>query len=166
MPNDEQNRDAAIEEASFPPEMMPEQMAFAAGYDKGYDAGRASAAWVRTSDSPKVVCFCGSTRFTSEMLVIQWDFAKRGIIVHTWHALPYGYSDEREAHIAEKEGVKEALDELHKRKIDLSDEVFVINIDGYIGDSTRSEIEYATSKGVPVRYLEPTPLFTDTQEQT
>ena len=96
---------------------------------------------------PKVVCFCGSTRFTSEMLVIQWDYAKRGIIVHTWHALPYGYTDEREAHLAEKEGVKEILDELHKRKIDLSDEVFVININGYIGESTRSEIEYAEKNG-------------------
>jgi len=46
------------------------------------------------------------------------------------------------------------LDTLHLRKIDLADEVFVVNKDGYIGDSTRHEIEYAQSKGKPVRYLE------------
>jgi hypothetical protein len=46
------------------------------------------------------------------------------------------------------------LDELHKRKIDLADEVFVINVGGYIGSSTRSEIDYAVTHGKPVRYLE------------
>ena len=46
------------------------------------------------------------------------------------------------------------LDDIHKRKIDLSDEIFVINVDNYIGDSTRSEIEYALAHGKKVRYLE------------
>lgn len=55
------------------------------------------------------------------------------------------------------ESVKEMLDELHKRKIDLSDEILVLNVGGYIGDSTRGEIEYAEKTGKPVRYLEPTP---------
>lgn len=50
---------------------------------------------------------------------------------------------------------KEALDELHKRKIDLADEIMVLNVEGYIGDSTRSEIEYARSNGKPIRWLEP-----------
>jgi hypothetical protein len=50
---------------------------------------------------------------------------------------------------------KVALDELHKRKIDLADEVLVLNVGGYIGSSTRSEIEYAEKLGRPVRYLEP-----------
>lgn len=49
---------------------------------------------------------------------------------------------------------KIALDELHKRKIDLADEVFVLNVGGYIGESTRSEIEYAKSLAMPIRYLE------------
>ena len=49
---------------------------------------------------------------------------------------------------------KLALDELHKRKIDLADEVFVLNVGGYIGSSTRSEIEYAEAHGKPVTYLE------------
>jgi len=49
---------------------------------------------------------------------------------------------------------KIALDELHKRKIDLADEVLVLNVGGYIGDSTRGEIEHAKATGKPVRYLE------------
>ena len=47
------------------------------------------------------------------------------------------------------------LDDTHKRKIDMADEVFVINVGGYIGSSTRSEIEYTTRTGKAVRYLEP-----------
>lgn len=46
------------------------------------------------------------------------------------------------------------LDDMHKRKIDMSDEIFVINVDGYIGSSTRSEIEYAIKTGKKVNYLE------------
>ena len=52
------------------------------------------------------------------------------------------------------EGTKEMLDDMHKRKIDMADEIFVINVGGYIGSSTRSEIEYAQATGKPVRYLE------------
>lgn len=46
------------------------------------------------------------------------------------------------------------LDDMHKRKIDMADEVFIINVGGYIGSSTRSEIEYAQAYGKPVKYLE------------
>ena len=49
---------------------------------------------------------------------------------------------------------KEMLDDMHKRKIDMADEIFVINVGGYIGDSTRSEIDYAIEHGKRVRYLE------------
>ena len=52
------------------------------------------------------------------------------------------------------EGMKEMLDDMHKRKIDMADEIFVINIGGYIVSSTRSEIEYATATGKTVKYLE------------
>ncbi len=48
------------------------------------------------------------------------------------------------------------LDELHKRKIDLADEIFVINVGGYVGDSTRSEIAYAEANGKAIRWLEAT----------
>jgi hypothetical protein len=46
------------------------------------------------------------------------------------------------------------LDDMHKRKIDMADEIFVINVNGYIGNSTKSEIEYAKSKGLPIKYYE------------
>lgn len=49
---------------------------------------------------------------------------------------------------------KEMLDDMHKRKIDMADEIFVINVGGYIGDSTKSEIEYAIKNGKKVNYLE------------
>jgi cell division protein FtsB len=49
---------------------------------------------------------------------------------------------------------KEKLDELHKRKIDLADEIYVLNVNGYVGSSTRSEIEYAQKLNKPIRYLE------------
>lgn len=52
------------------------------------------------------------------------------------------------------EGTKEMLDDMHLRKIDLADEIFVINVGGYIGSSTKTEIEYAEKTGKPVRYLE------------
>ena len=52
------------------------------------------------------------------------------------------------------EGTKAMLDDMHKRKIDMADEIFVINVGGYIGESTRSEIAYAKSQGIAVRYLE------------
>ena len=47
------------------------------------------------------------------------------------------------------------IDDMHKRKIDMADEIFVINVGDYIGSSTRSEIEYAAATGKVVRYLEP-----------
>jgi hypothetical protein len=49
---------------------------------------------------------------------------------------------------------KKKLDELHKRKIDQADEVLVLNVGGYIGSSTQSEIDYAREKGKRIRYLE------------
>jgi len=54
-----------------------------------------------------------------------------------------------------KDQKKSLLDELHKRKIDLADEIFVINVTGYVGKSTKSEIKYAIETGKDVRFLEP-----------
>ncbi len=63
----------------------------------------------------------------------------------------FGHSGDDEAWI---DGTKEMLDDMHKHKIDMSDSIYVINVDGYIGQSTRSEIEYAKMKGKKVIYLE------------
>ena len=51
------------------------------------------------------------------------------------------------------DGTKEMLDDMHKKKIDMADEIFVINVDGYIGNSTKSEIEYAEAHNKKVNYL-------------
>lgn len=105
--------------------------------------------------TPQIVCLCGSTRFTAEMLVKQWELTKQGKVVLSWCALPDSYFEgEDKAHIGDQENVKETVDEGHLRKIDLADSVFVLNVDGYIGDSTRKEIEYAKTKNKPIRYLE------------
>ena len=107
---------------------------------------------------PKTICLCGSTRFTEQMLIIQWELTKQGVIVLSWCALPDSYFKNRllkaTTHLGDVEDVKELVDEVHKRKIDLADEVFVLNVDGYIGVSTQSEIDYAMNTGKPVRYLE------------
>jgi hypothetical protein len=109
----------------------------------------------RPQNFPKVICLCGSTRFTAEMLVKQWELTKQGNVVLSWCALPDNYfQGEDKTHIGDQEGVKEIVDEVHKRKIDLSDELFVINIGGYIGKSTQSEIDYGIAHGKPVKYLE------------
>lgn len=103
---------------------------------------------------PKVVCFCGSTRFAEWFMIKRWELEKQGIITFGINILPNNYFAEGNSHGAEQEGVKHILDDLHKRKIDLSDEVFVLNVGGYIGESTRNEIDYAIEIGKPIKYLE------------
>lgn len=102
-----------------------------------------------------IVCLCGSTRFTEEMLIKQWELTKQGCIVLSWCALPDSYfQGEDKAYIGDQEGVKEIVDEVHLRKIDLANEAFVLNVGGYIGESTTREIEYAKKLGKLIRYLE------------
>lgn len=103
-----------------------------------------------------IICLCGSTRFTEQMLIKQWELTKAGNIVLSWCALPDSYfQTENRFHIGDQEGVKEIVDEVHKRKIDLSDEVYVLNIEGYIGESTTSEVKYALDNKKPVKWHEP-----------
>ena len=99
---------------------------------------------------PLVVCLCGSTRFHEAFQQANYDLTLAGKIV-----LSIGCNTKSDAGLGITDEQKIALDELHKRKIDLADEVLVLNVGGYIGESTRSEIEYATNCGKPVRYLEP-----------
>jgi hypothetical protein len=106
------------------------------------------------AEPPKVVCMSGSSRFVDKMAILAWEMEKRGMIVLGLHLLPHWYKGVHADHQAEAEGVREAMDELHLRKIDLADEVFVYNEEGYIGDSTRKEITYAETHEKPVRYLE------------
>ena len=98
----------------------------------------------------KVITLCGSTRFKDAFLETQKRLTLEGNIVISVGL--FGHSGDNEVWAA---GIKEMLDDMHLRKIDLCDEVFVINFGGYIGSSTRSEIEYATTTGKIVSYLEP-----------
>ena len=97
----------------------------------------------------KVVTLCGSTRFKDTFMEVQKRLTLQGCIVISVGL--FGHAGDEEVWT---EGIKEMLDDMHKRKIDMADEIFVINVDGYIGSSTRSEIEYARKTGKPVRYLE------------
>ena len=98
----------------------------------------------------KVVTLCGSTRFKEQFLEAQKRLTLDGNIVISVGL--FGHSGDEEVWT---EGTKEMLDNMHKRKIDMADSIYVINVGGYIGESTRSEIEYATRNGKDVEYLEP-----------
>ncbi len=96
----------------------------------------------------KIITLCGSTRFRDEFLAEQKRLSLEGNIVISVGL--FGHSGDDEAF---DRATKEMLDDMHKRKIDLADEIFVINVGGYIGSSTRSEIEYALATKKKVRYL-------------
>ena len=98
----------------------------------------------------KVITLCGSTRFKNEFMEVQKLLSLAGNIVISVGL--FGHSGDDEVW---NEGVKEMLDDMHKRKIDMADGIFVINVGGYIGSSTRSEIQYAQEHGKTIEYLEP-----------
>ena len=93
-------------------------------------------------DNYKVITLCGSTKFKDVFIEAQKQLTLQGYIVISVGL--FGHSGDDEAW---DDGVKEMLDDMHKRKIDMADEIVVIDVDGYIGESTESEIEYAKSKG-------------------
>lgn len=104
----------------------------------------------------KVITLCGSTKFKDEFIKAQRELTLDGNIVISLSL--FGHSGDSEVWENMDEGTstktKKMLDEMHRRKIDMSDEIFVINVGGYIGDSTKNEIEYAKRKGKIVKYLE------------
>jgi hypothetical protein len=112
-----------------------------------------------TGDDPRptVVCLCGSTRFAAAFRAANLRETLAGRIV-----LSIGCDTRSDADLAavgelgqDLGATKKLLDDLHLRKIDLADEILVLNVGCYIGESTRREIAYATEHGKPVRYLEP-----------
>ena len=104
----------------------------------------------------KVVTLCGSTRFKEQFMKIQKELTLKGYIVISVGL--FGHAGDSEVWENMDEGIltktKEMLDDMHKRKIDMADEIYVINVGGYIGESTKSEIEYAKKTGKAVNYLE------------
>jgi hypothetical protein len=97
---------------------------------------------------PEVVVLCGSTKFYDTFQAMNYDLTMAGKIV-----LTIGCDTKSDAGLGITAEQKVALDELHKRKIDMADRVLVLNVGGYIGDSTRSEIEYAKWWKKPIDYL-------------
>ena len=111
------------------------------------------------SDKPKVVVLCGSSRYIQEMAVCAWLIERdEKAIAMSLHLLPNWYPDCPDSHLAEAEGVADEMDQLHLRKIDLAEEIFVVNRRHYIGDSTRREIEYAQTHGKPIRWYTDDPV--------
>lgn len=97
----------------------------------------------------KIVTLCGSTRFRNEFIEVQKRLTLDGNIVISVGL--FGHSGDNEVWT---ENMKSMLDDMHLRKIDMADEIFVINPGGYIGESTKREIKYAEMIGRTVRYLE------------
>ncbi|MFO3713985.1 hypothetical protein [Oribacterium sp. P9] len=104
----------------------------------------------------KVITLCGSTRFKEQFMEAQKRLTLEGNIVISVGL--FGHAGDQEVWDGMDEGTlsktKEMLDDMHKRKIDMADEIYVINVGGYIGDSTRSEIQYAEEHGKNVRYYQ------------
>ena len=96
----------------------------------------------------KVITLCGSTRFKEQFLEAQKQLTLEGNIVISVGLFGHSGDDEVWA-----DGVKSMLDDMHKRKIDMADAIYVINPGGYIGESTRNEIEYARRNGKEIMFL-------------
>lgn len=112
---------------------------------------------IEASARPTIVCLCGSTRFYEAFRRANFELTLAGQIV-----LTIGCDTKSDQDLfgslstEEMDRIKESLDKLHIAKIDLADEVLILNVGGYIGQSTRRELDYAISLGKTVRYLEPT----------
>jgi hypothetical protein len=97
-----------------------------------------------TKEGYKIVTLCGSIRFKDAFIKVQNELTLQGNVVISIEFFETDVSDE----------IKSMLDDMHKRKIDMAAEIFVINKGGYIESSTRNEINYAIKAGKPVQYLE------------
>ena len=103
---------------------------------------------------PTVVCLCGSTRFHDAFLRVNYNETMAGRIVLSVAFYPDVVDGVHGETVGCNLQQKEMLDELHLRRIDLCDEILVLNVDGYIGESTTRERDYAIKTGKLVRYLE------------
>lgn len=110
--------------------------------------------------APKIVVLCGSSRYVDVMAVCAWIIERdEKAIAMALHLLPIWYTANLpDDHIAEHEGVAAAMDELHLRKIDLAAEIFVVNRNDYVGDSTRREIAHAEANGKHIRWYTHDPV--------
>lgn len=95
----------------------------------------------------RVITLCGSTKFKNEFIEVQKQLTLSGYIVISVGL--FGHSGDIEVW---DDGVKEMLDDMHKRKIDMADAIMVIDVGGYIGKSTKNEIKYAESNNKEIYF--------------
>lgn len=106
------------------------------------------------TERPTVVCLCGSTRFYEKFQQVNFEETMKGNIVLSVGFYPHSSTQAHGQEVGITPEQKEALDLLHLRKIDLADEILVLNSGGYIGESTSRELTYAKAMGKRVRFLE------------
>lgn len=110
---------------------------------------------------PEIVTLCGSTRYPDDFAAAMRRLTLQGKLVISVGLYGHAETGRDAIDIGSADAptdVKVMLDELHKRKIDLADAIFVVNPGGYIGSSTRSEIQYAAAQGKRIDYLVPVPV--------
>jgi len=95
-----------------------------------------------------IITLCGSTKFKDKFLEAQKDLTLKGNIVISVGL--FGHSGDNEVW---EPGVKEMLDDMHLRKIDMADEIYIITVNNYIGESTKREIEYAKKQNKIINFL-------------
>jgi hypothetical protein len=103
---------------------------------------------------PTVVCLCGSTRFYETFQRANYVETMAGRIVLSVGFYPHSREQAHGEAVGCTPEQKAALDELHLRKIDLADEVLILNVGCYVGESTRRELDYARVRGKSIRFLE------------
>lgn len=94
----------------------------------------------------KIITLCGSTKFKDEFIEAEKELSNKEYLVFS--VAQYTHADKIE--ISEKQ--RRMFDKMHREKIKLSDAIYVINVNDYIGESTQQEIEYAKSLGKEVYY--------------
>lgn len=99
----------------------------------------------------KVITLCGSTKFKEDFLRVQEELTLQGNIVLSVGL--FAHADNKLNVITDE--IKVMLDDMHKRRIDMADAIYVINKDGYIGESTKSEIWYSILNNKEIIYMEP-----------
>jgi len=102
---------------------------------------------VKEKDFPEIITLCGSTKFKKEYMETMRKLTLKGKIVIPVRVFAHSKSKP----ITKEE--KKMLDELHLRKIDLSDTIYVINPGGYMGESTKKEIMYVRKNGKNIKFL-------------
>jgi hypothetical protein len=112
-------------------------------------------AWSLGRRGPKIVCLCGSTRFWEAFRDVGLRETLAGNIILSIGIHAPGAETFAGHHGGEYKAVKEQLDQLHLWKVSLADEVLILNVGGYVGESTARELDHARALGKTVRWLEP-----------